>query len=103
MSVDLCGCSHANDHVGRPCSHEAPEGSNLPKCPCPVGMRSDIALLRQTSQLAIGIQQLNTNVFKLLALVQASTGREVVLTRDDKGNVEVSIRSMQASAGILMP
>lgn len=82
--------------------HEAPEGSGLQKCPCPFGMRIDVATLRQLTQIAVGIQNMNTNVFKVFALMQAATGLTVDLQRTPSGDITVNVSAInQNESGIV--
>jgi len=90
--IELCACGHANDHVGKPCKHPAGEGA----CSCPAGVRSDIALLRVTIDVANVLDQINTTMMRMLCVVEAATNLESRVVPAGQGQSRVDVRQRQS-------
>lgn len=72
--IDLCGrCGHENDHVGKACRHEGPNGP----CQCKSGVRTDVLLCIQGAEQLRVLQELRNAIGDLFMLTLEAHGFEI--------------------------
>lgn len=102
--IDLCGrCGHSNDHVDKPCLHEAHNGDGS-KCGCPSGVRTDVFECHQLATVCNLLIKLNDTATKSLILQQVATGQQVDLVYKPNGDVDVKIEPFSAiKSALILP
>ncbi len=112
--IELCACGHALDHYGKRCHHSAPLSispddrklgivADDGPCPCPSGIRVDVATLRVLSdatqfldiQNKLMLEMVQTQA-RILAVMEHVGGVQsrIVDAGNGKGRVEVKPKIM---------